>query len=311
MSTATKLIHQEFRDFGEVPRAFDSWNLATMQIAPGSAKSIIRVLKVGELEVLFNKETHSSVSNWQIDNGKTTIAFYEAGMTPGAWCGNEVGPDHMLVTSSGRDHFARTPPNLCMVMITAKTDLLDRYGALPRSMAGRAYANENAVLPIGHSGAILRNFLFELMASASVQSIQEVHDLQEEILCMLGSTFDEVGINTTSSARMASSAGLVKRAFQLALDCSKPVEVGTLASELGVSPRLLHHAFRKEIGLNPRRCLLQLRLQRVRSELLRASPGDILIKQVARRNGFVDLGRFAEYYMRMYGELPSNTLVEG
>lgn len=82
------------------------------------------------------------------------------------------------------------------------------------------------------------------------------------------------------------------------------VEVG------GVSTRTLFESFRKFRGLTPMQMLRRHRLEQVRSALLK--PGQSLsVTELAMQWNFEQLGRFAQYYRSVYGELPSDTLRRG
>ncbi|WP_164659573.1 helix-turn-helix transcriptional regulator [Tropicibacter sp. Alg240-R139] len=302
------VTHQEFADFGQTASAFGGWDLETVQVDTGPTTSIVKTRRLPDMELLFNQETHGGVSDWLIEKGKTTVAFYHPSMMPGAWCGHEVGPDDMLVTSSDRDHFARTPHNLSMVMLTAQTDLFDRYNALPCKTRGLVSSSTNAVVPLMRTGRQLRKLLFELMLSDRVEMLFDDLALQDEILCLLGKALDEANAMQQPRARPVAGFGLVQRAVRLANHSSDRIGASALASTLGVSLRVLDLAFRQELGISPGRYMLQQRLQCVRSEIIQANLDRTLIKQIAIRNGFSDLGRFAQYYRRMYGELPSQTL---
>jgi AraC family ethanolamine operon transcriptional activator len=69
----------------------------------------------------------------------------------------------------------------------------------------------------------------------------------------------------------------------------------------------LERAFREVLGLSPRRYLILRRMAAARSELLAAQPGTT-VTGTAMRWGFFHLGRFAEDYSALFGELPSQTL---
>jgi len=56
------------------------------------------------------------------------------------------------------------------------------------------------------------------------------------------------------------------------------------------------------------RYLKLLRLNRVRRGLSRTTSGHETVTSVAVRCGFVDLGRFAVEYRKLFGESPSETL---
>ena len=80
-----------------------------------------------------------------------------------------------------------------------------------------------------------------------------------------------------------------------------------LAEITGVSIRTLQAGFQKFRGVSPMRYLRDLRMAKVREELL--DPGKPRsVTTVATQWGFFELGRFSAEYRKCYGELPSSTL---
>jgi transcriptional regulator GlxA family with amidase domain len=92
---------------------------------------------------------------------------------------------------------------------------------------------------------------------------------------------------------------------------ARPLPVGELAAELGITLRALDYAFRDQIGLPPKRYVTQRRLQLARRALLAADPARETVTSVATGLGFWELGRFALAYRAAFGELPSATLRGG
>ena len=80
-----------------------------------------------------------------------------------------------------------------------------------------------------------------------------------------------------------------------------------LAELTGISLRTLYNSFRKFRGVSPMRYLRDLRMEKVRQELLDTSRLRN-VTSVATRWGFFELGRFAAEYRKRYGESPSDTL---
>jgi len=75
-----------------------------------------------------------------------------------------------------------------------------------------------------------------------------------------------------------------------------------------MSVRTLHATFQQELGISCMAYLRRLRLDHVRTELLRAGRGDIRVTDVAMRWGFFHPSRFAQQYRERFGELPSDTV---
>jgi AraC-like DNA-binding protein len=100
----------------------------------------------------------------------------------------------------------------------------------------------------------------------------------------------------------------VKQAIEyMRANAGEPIRIRDIADACYVTPRTLENGFKDFKGTTPIAYLRQLRLEAVRREL-KNSQSTARISEIARRWGFVDLGRFAERYRRAFGELPSETV---
>jgi AraC-like DNA-binding protein len=82
----------------------------------------------------------------------------------------------------------------------------------------------------------------------------------------------------------------------------------SLAQEVALSVRALQEGFRRAFDLPPMAYLREVRLNRVREELLAATPDSATVSRIAARWGFLNPGRFAAAYRRKFGCLPAETL---
>ncbi|HKX43757.1 MAG TPA: AraC family transcriptional regulator [Burkholderiaceae bacterium] len=87
----------------------------------------------------------------------------------------------------------------------------------------------------------------------------------------------------------------------------EPVNAAQLAEVAGCSLRGLYGGFQDFCGMSPMQYLRELRLERVRSDLVSGcvSTG---VSGIALRWGFTHLGRFSAEYKARFGEHPSETL---
>jgi len=90
-------------------------------------------------------------------------------------------------------------------------------------------------------------------------------------------------------------------------NAGQPLSLGDLAVIGGVSARSLQYTFRRHRGCSPMEFLWRIRLERVRNELVHATPGTT-VTYGAMRWGFLHLGRFAAEYRATFNESPSETL---
>jgi AraC family ethanolamine operon transcriptional activator len=75
-----------------------------------------------------------------------------------------------------------------------------------------------------------------------------------------------------------------------------------------LSERNLQYGFKEYLGVTPIRYLRVLRLNRVRRELLISDHQKHKVVDIALNWGFIELGRFAGEYRKLFHELPSDTL---
>lgn len=88
----------------------------------------------------------------------------------------------------------------------------------------------------------------------------------------------------------------------------RPVHLSEVCTTLGLSRRTLHRAFHDVMGIGAAAFLRRKRLCHVHSRLRRSDPRQTQITHVATEFGFVELGRFSQYYRALFGEYPSETL---
>ena len=88
----------------------------------------------------------------------------------------------------------------------------------------------------------------------------------------------------------------------------RAAHVSEICTTFGVSRRTLHRAFHDILGVGPITFLRHHRLCSVHQKLRQGVPGQVHVTDVATEFGFLELGRFAHYYLSLFGEYPSQTL---
>lgn len=88
---------------------------------------------------------------------------------------------------------------------------------------------------------------------------------------------------------------------------SRPIDLEELAAVANVGVRTVFREFARAGRGSPAQFVKRVRLQRA-AELLRSPAAGTTVTSVALRCGFQNIGRFAADYVRLHGELPSETL---
>lgn len=101
----------------------------------------------------------------------------------------------------------------------------------------------------------------------------------------------------------------VRRAQQyLEERASEPITICDIAEYVGVSTRSLYNGFQKYRNMSPMHMLKEIRLNRVREQLMQSQSGQTTVTAAAYQWGFGHLGHFTTDYKRRFGECPSDTL---
>jgi AraC-like DNA-binding protein len=87
-----------------------------------------------------------------------------------------------------------------------------------------------------------------------------------------------------------------------------PLELTGVCLAVGTTLSTLHLCCQEFLGMSPARYLRLRRMNLAHRALLDGVPGITNVTEIALRYGFWELGRFAEYYRRLFGETPSATL---
>lgn len=91
------------------------------------------------------------------------------------------------------------------------------------------------------------------------------------------------------------------------LDRPDPLAIGDLAAHCGIGIRALEKNFRRHLGTTPLDFLRNLRLDKAR-RLLKDGASHWSVTGAALEAGFPNLGRFAAFYRRRFGEFPRDTV---
>ncbi|TAU73768.1 AraC family transcriptional regulator [Rhizobium leguminosarum] len=102
----------------------------------------------------------------------------------------------------------------------------------------------------------------------------------------------------------------IKRAIEFArTNAAQPITISDMAAAAGVSVRGLQSNFRRFLNATPMEYLRRLRLEGARHEI-KAADLSSTVTDIARRWGFLHLGRFSQEYHAAFGVMPSSDLAD-
>jgi AraC-like DNA-binding protein len=103
---------------------------------------------------------------------------------------------------------------------------------------------------------------------------------------------------------------LAKAERFLRANLGRPFDCKALANAVGATERCLQKHFLEAYGMTPGQWFRCLALHHVRKRLLETDATRFTVEGIAHELGFRHMGRFAGYYMELFGEFPSVTLTE-
>jgi AraC family transcriptional regulator, ethanolamine operon transcriptional activator len=227
------------------------------------------------------------------------------------WQNHRLDPGCLFVRGGGVEVDHRTSRSVVnLTFMVAEETLRSTVRTLNRKDPGPIDLNVTKPPPELYSR--LEERLVQFMVAASVSAPrngQDAHQLEQAcIAAAVAAAFPEADSHAYDLP-FSARADLVRRAVEL-MRARIRIQTGEidLCTALEVPGRTLRLAFREQFGLGPIAYFQTLRLNAVRDALKVADPLQVSVADIAEQFGFGHLGKFAGYYRRLFGELPSQTL---
>jgi AraC-like DNA-binding protein len=227
--------------------------------------------------------------------------------------GIRVAPDTVVIHGAGNGVYERLVGPCHWGDILVPQPYLARYGGAVTGAPLKLAAGAHRWRPPGTAlGDLARLHAAAIRVTqarpGAAPGAEAVRGLEQELTealieCLSGSTADpDSAAERRHRELMAGFAAAMRTRGE-----GKP-SVPEIARSLGVSERTLRACCKAHLNMGPSRYLLARRMQLARRALRHADPSETTVARVAKRYGFVELGRFAASYRALFGELPSATL---
>lgn len=309
----TEIIRGEFGNFDAFAEAVRGWNLDFCQLSRAFSHFKLEQVISENLIIsraLLPSDFHQTGSTAP---GCRTISL----VTPGSqlrgwrWCGESVTHNSLLVMPVDGQFESYSREGLDSIHLTLSTPLLARIAQARFELPLAALMPDQRSF-CAHGGPALRELRALLVRLTSAQpacrpgAARLRPKLEEELAYLVLACLNCGGL---PAARYSGRLRVLDRAVHmLRTDQCLSLGVGELAAAAGTSRRTLEHAFRDGFGLGPGKYIKVRRLNAVNRVLLQGK-GGTSVADIACEYGFRHLGQFAADYRRLFGELPSETLV--
>jgi AraC-like DNA-binding protein len=233
-----------------------------------------------------------------------------------AWCnGFNIGKGEIMCFAEGTELQFRNAPNTTwQVILVDRKELQEiamiltgQHLELPEKGTANFRARDNArsvSSTIELALADLSNP--DTLASPAANNLCE--EIVNEFVRTIATTDDLSGRSLTGFAGYR--YGAMRRAEEyLREHMDRPFSSRALCQATHMSERSIEMLFKEVYGISPRTWSQLARLNAARQELLRADVRGVSVTAVATRWGFYHFGRFSAAYRRLFGEVPSATIL--
>lgn len=279
----------------------------------GDFKARLTRVELPHLHLLYIREERPRIAYVSLARKLVFVTFATQPDRPVLWGGVELRPGDFVFHSQGERMHQRTS-GACHWASISQTP--EHLAACAKALTG----DDLAPPPAGHVlrlspsvGAQVRQLhadarrLVEekpqLFAHPEVARAIEQDLIYALVTCLTAGAHRQ---HVTPRHRRAH----IMRQFEeaMAAQSDRFADLPDLCRAIGVPERTLRACCAEFLGMSPIRYLRLRRLGMVRAALRHADPATANVSDIARRHGFLQLGRFAAQYRAVFGEAPSITL---
>jgi AraC-like DNA-binding protein len=229
-------------------------------------------------------------------------------MAPGSkqWF-SEVADGAIGQYMAGDEHDALQSPGALYAAITLSEERAEEMGAsFDRVLEARKLGG-SSVYPGTVSPSDLRELQlgFKLLHATGTDSMRVGQLLRRVLIEQVG----RAPVAMYSGLDYRGRSKIVRRCREyIDENLHESLSMEALAEATGTSTRTLFRSFTEVLGETPLYYVRQLRLHRIRHDLLTSIDAERTVTAIANRWGVTELGRFAGWYSDMFGERPSQTI---
>lgn len=284
------------------------------QLGQGRYEGRLLYAPVGDVSIQIEYASQSLEKVVEVDSDSFTFVMSgKPAAQKGAVSATDENNDWIQVFSPNAEHVAITPSNCTLTVVRIKSDTLLGHGTLlPEVADWFASLGRRPVLvrSTWHANRLRSDILYALESLISKSALNHRSLLDKTLAVSIVLIFNQIwilrGSFTSTETSRARDRFLSTRKLLLETDEEFSQLFGSITRQFG-SKRLIELAFADQVKMGPLAYARVIRLHNARRKLLDADLQSQSIGDIASEEGFWDWSRFATYYRRQFGELPSET----
>ncbi len=298
--------HTPVLEHAAIEGSYESASLSWAQLQRGSFDIGYSVIEEPPLRVACRIYNMAFQAEAKIESNRTVVAVIADRRTRARWFGTDLGSDIIATARDAIDVRADGPS--AFYSVTTDERALQRYH--PRSRDAEALSRNLSRISIVRDrarAAHIRGVIRRLFSQPSVAQRMA----SGALIPLLADTLEDYGGHAVERTKCLNRRFAAVRACEAYMreHVDATVTLLDLSAICGMRARSLINAFEAVTGLSPMDYLKRLRLNGVRRALGRSGRPETRVIDVATAWGFWHMGHFASDYRAMFGETPSQTLV--
>jgi AraC family transcriptional regulator, ethanolamine operon transcriptional activator len=292
------------------------WDRELTEVGPGPLKLEWCQLLLRDVVVARQRLSIAVAERSSVARGRARLVLAPGAASPARWCGLEVRPAHAVIIGALQEVRAILPAGFRSIEVIVPADAVPGLGAADCDPPGPTASPHIGVLhwrSAAETGwELLKAALFDdpARSGAAHGDTGWVEARRAELLACLRPLAAQVThrVPGDGARRIAGYATAARAMECIDRNAGRLRRVDEVAARLDIGTRQLQVAFRSYVGTTPHHYILVRKLHLARSRLVRPADPRRPIAEAATHAGFAHLGRFSEYYHRLFGELPGHTL---
>jgi AraC family transcriptional regulator, ethanolamine operon transcriptional activator len=297
-------VHHDVSSIEQLVKIFPQWDGTYEQLSCGKLRGTVRLAR-GHFIVAHAAQSNQSMQIRGIEKPQLcNFALVSGSASTCFWQRRRLNPQSLLVRNVDINHQStRGSTNLSLAVSP------ENFHQAFRAVNQEDYRHVNwqslELSPdVFQELLTLHQQLLSLVSDAS--NGVEIYLIEQAIMRVLAEALNPSRTTRVKEMPLSSRSKLVNRAEDLMRSSlNEPLGEIDLCTILGVSGRTLRTAFRERFGMGPIVYHQTLRLNAVRSKLMTGAASTFGVAGVAKEYGFNHPGKFAGYYRRQFGIVPS------
>lgn len=296
----------EVTEVDELSTSIAGLDIEYVRTDRGVGPNRVTFVETDDLVVSLGRMGFSVTASTEIPGGLVVIGLITRAVAGGVWCGGQLEAGQLFVLTPGTTFVANEPSGLAATLVCAPLDSLATVGL---ELGIGEPLLRHGVEPVSRRPATDRLVADLWAATARPDLVAHVPASASLLESAAGALADAAGRPVAATRRLDRS--------KIVSDCLEFVEssgssqpsMTELCRAAHASASSVRQAFVEVFDMPPTQYFQHRLLSTLRIELLRADPHDETVTQVASSLGVTHFGRTSGRYRAVFGEVPSQTLL--